>query len=969
MELRYYSEIPEANGVTDFRGSTEVFSTDQRIDYLKTYEQLAGQFFDNPDWDQKVVTDEEAKDRLAAIKPQPLPEVRKRIPLSTWKWMGFKPGIIEKDETSLAAWSKYPGVQVRDESLHVEQTELTHAIPAQAWRFMMRWQATMKNPGEASFQIGATFEAGFSSDGSLFYEGQDGKVSAGAYEPGKTYQFMVDVDLENGGFNLYIDGQKTADFVPTKSTDPVNTFGIKSTGGLVVDNLYGDGYVKTVFTDNTNSRDVPFSIDTIIDENFSVRPDIQGWSQAGYDDSEWATCELPYPHGGQRFKGESLYLRKEVSLGDFTAVELNFETIDPGGEVWVNGEVVHVQHNRLPATLDISKYLKKNATNLIAVRVFPNKVKVTNRHTSADLYTGWFAGRAWLDLRADSYVKDLFVYATEVGPETKVQVNAVLRNDHWYKEEREIHSFNAFEGTAKLTVTPWFPEESDTPVFEQSYPVYLRMERDFEWQQEITLDNPGLWSPDTPNLYKFSLTLEDEQQNAIDDVVITTGLRVISQEGGTFRINGKPSVMNGALLFAYKTPLEDIARTVRSGPDYWLVKELMMIKRLNANTVRMSIHHGTRGGVNDPRFAEYGDQLGVMFQWTTGTWVRTGSPWLLDFDALSVYVKQVRNHPSIVMWQPGNHPEFLNFRDEGNAWMTKIYSQIYPNDPSRLISSTASNSRFGDDGAPNDTGTKFKNGERLDDPGVWMDPMIARGSMEHATGYATDWSSLRKFPYPDDFVDQQGWRKGGFRVEYLTSSDRAWFDFESEESAGHPNEDLIKGKPYSGYRSYEVRYDDKTIGRRLTPDEWRKSQAWQGFSAFEAYKKKRWFDYDGQAWCTLHGGGNSGTYEKPLIDYHGHSKIVFHTVKMAFQEVLATSQSVDLVYGSEDHIPVIAMNQGEEKKVTVKVDAKDINGNLLAEKVYNDVTLPAGRTVTKLDPFKPRFKEEGYVVVEYTVTR
>jgi hypothetical protein len=63
------------------------------------------------------------------------------------------------------------------------------------------------------------------------------------------------------------------------------------------------------------------------------------------------------------------------------------------------------------------------------------------------------------------------------------------------------------------------------------------------------------------------------------------------------------------------------------------------------------------------------------------------------------------------------------------------------------------------------------------------------------------------------------------------------------------------------------------------------------------------------------------------------------------------------------------MNQGEEKKVTVKVDAKDINGNLLAEKVYNDVTLPAGRTVTKLDPFKPRFKEEGYVVVEYTVTR
>jgi hypothetical protein len=212
-------------------------------------------------------------------------------------------------------------------------------------------------------------------------------------------------------------------------------------------------------------------------------------------------------------------------------------------------------------------------------------------------------------------------------------------------------------------------------------------------------------------------------------------------------------------------------------------------------------------------------------------------------------------------------------------------------------------------------------------------------------------------------------RRVGAKKDYLASSDRAWFDFESEESVGHPNEDLIKGKPYSGYRSYEVRYDDKTIGRRLSPEEWRESQAWQGFSAFEAYRKKRWFDYDGQAWCTLHGGGNSGTYEKPLIDYHGHSKIVFHTVKMAFQEVLAGSQSVDLVYGPEDQIPVIAMNLGEEKNVTVQVHVRDIDGNLLAEKVYSEVTLPAGRTVTELGPFKPRFKEEGYVVVEYTVTR
>jgi beta-galactosidase/beta-glucuronidase len=526
---------------------------------------------------------------------------------------------------------------------------------------------------------------------------------------------------------------------------------------------------------------------------------------------------------------------------------------------------------------------------------------------------------------------------------------------------------NTFSGGVKIAFFPWFPEESSEAVFEATYPVSLRLGRDFSVSREIQLKDAGLWTPETPNLYKVVATLVDHVGNPVDDLVVTTGLRVISQDGGTFRLNGEPAVMNGALLFGYKNPLEDIARTLRCGPDYWLVKQLMMVNRLNGNTLRMSIHHGNKGGINDPRFAEYADQLGVMFQWSTGTWVRSGSPWQLEFDKLPVYVKQVRNHPSIVMWQPGNHPKFLNYEEEGRTWMEEVYNAIYPHDPSRLISPTASNSRFGDDGAPNSEGTRLESGKKLEDPGAWNAPMMARGDMEHATGYATDWSTLREFPYPEAFEDQQGWRRTGFRVDYLNSPHKAWFDFESEESAGHPNQDLRKGKPYSGYRSYEVRYDDETIGRRLASSEWRESQAWQGFSAFEAYKKKRWLDYDGQIWCTLHGGGNSASYEKPLIDYLGYGKISYHTVKMAFQEVLACSGNVDIVYGPSDTIPVVVMNYGEEKAVTVTVQAKDLKGTILQEKVYTDVLLPAGRSIRKLDPFTPAFNAEGFVVMEYSV--
>ena len=56
------------------------------------------------------------------------------------------------------------------------------------------------------------------------------------------------------------------------------------------------------------------------------------------------------------------------------------------------------------------KYLISGQKNILGVRVFPNKVEHTNRHTSADLYTGAFAGRGWIDFRDDRYIEDVFVY-------------------------------------------------------------------------------------------------------------------------------------------------------------------------------------------------------------------------------------------------------------------------------------------------------------------------------------------------------------------------------------------------------------------------------------------------------------------------------------------------------------------------------------------------------------------------------
>jgi len=951
FELRYFTPDPKADGVTDFKGKTEYFDTNQRVKYLETYEAYARQFFNNPNWNKLVVTDEEAKNIADGIKPQPLPQIRNKMLLNDWKCLGYKDSQHKERLSEIEKWNAHKDLVVKDENLLFQKkAEFAIPIPDQTWRSLFKLNVFIPAEGKFEWNLGE-----------VIHIDQKGL-------PNNRWVFIsVDLDLENEKYNLTIDGSKIVDFKDINLEAPVNLLTFKASKGVRMDNIHCVQYDKVKFTKDKNSRDVPFLLHTFLLEDFKLKPTIKDWQEMDYDDALWEAHKIPFPHGGERFKDESLYMRKIVRVPDFKVAEFNLETIDPGGEIWVNGHVVHVQHNRYPVKMDISKYLIPGKDNIIGIRVFPNQVKHRNRHTSSDRYTGAFAGRGWIDFRDDKYIEDVFTYTKSIaGNKATIGFTAELRNNDWQFEEREMKKIREFKGSLNVKIIKWFPVEEEVPVSEHNYPLNIRMYHEFKLEKDIEIENPDLWTYQNPGLYKVVCTLEDEAGNKLDDFVTTTGIRTISQEGGTFRINGIPEMMNGALLFAYKYPLEDIARTVRSGDEYWLVKAIEMIKRMNANTIRMSIHHGMSGGVNDPRLAEIGDQLGVMFQWTTSTWVRTGSPWALDFEGLPLFVNQVRNHPSIIMWQVGNHPQFRGYEIDGLDWFTKVYESIYPNDPSRFIVPVGNHSRLGN-GIPNDAGTLNLRGDTIKEKTAWTAPMITRGNFDHTTSYGADWTTLRQYPYPKNFSGDMGWRETGFRTDYLDSKERAYFDYESEESAGQPNWELRKGKPSYQVKSYELEYDNGSIGRQLSVDEWRTSQAWQAFSGYEAYRKKRWLDYDGQAWCTLHGGGNTATYQKPLIDYYGYSKIVFHTIKMVFQPVLAGSKNVDIVYGKNDKIPLVIMNMGNKKVVNLKVSVKTPKGKTISEKVFPNIALHEGRSITNPGDWSPDLTKEGFYVFEYEI--
>jgi hypothetical protein len=266
FELRYFSSDAKANGETDFKGPTAVFTTEDRLRYLQAYARYARNFYNDPKWNKLVVSDAEATQVLQAIKPRPLPAVRKRIPLDEWKWTGSRPGQREERVQRLAEWQKTPGVQLAGGELHYTgSAPLNWTFKPQPWRMSLQWRARVPAANlHAGFLLSDVVETGFAGDGTLYYRTGSGEVAAGRYRAGQWVEFKVEIDQESKSYNLYIDGDLRADFVPVLKDGPVNALRVNGVKGLAIDDVWGVGYLSNVKDDDIHSRDVPYSIATFV---------------------------------------------------------------------------------------------------------------------------------------------------------------------------------------------------------------------------------------------------------------------------------------------------------------------------------------------------------------------------------------------------------------------------------------------------------------------------------------------------------------------------------------------------------------------------------------------------------------------------------------------------------------------------------------------------------------------------------
>lgn len=927
FEFRAVNSNPKANGETDFKGRTAVFNTEERVAFLNAYADYAAAWFGDPKLDTLAVPPAAAQAELARIKPLPLPSVRRSIRLNDgWKQTGRATQAFEHP----APWRTLPSAKLADGALHLPAGTATILELSQSagWRFELSWRARLASAGTA-----AVWRFGTSPAATVALTEADG-----------WHAFRLQADLLNQRAYVSRDGRRVGEFplsIPAGDSAPM---AFTATGAFDLDDL--------VFIDYRPTKDVeaPYTAVVLADDAFELQPDLHGWSTPDYRDDAWSETMLPAVRGGFREAGEDLYLRRRIKLPAARRAWLEVEALDPSGEIYLNGTLVATITNRRPVFVDVTPQVRAGA-NLLALKVNHFVLNNPMHHAPADRAIGWFAGRTTLHLLSGEVgLRDLRVHTATLG------ADGAARQSHTVVVDNA--GDRPFTGTLAIAYRAWFPVEGKVLTTQRlSVTVAARSTREIVLPVELTRAEP--WSPERPVLYAVSATLTDDAGTPVDDVVTTTGIRTVAQRDGKLLLNNQPAMLNGAQIMGFRPApaVEHSAKFNRCAPALALLTEMLAVKRMGGNLLRVHAHAAkdTPDGINDPRIPEMADQLGLWLIACPPFWIREGDERHIDYDAIGPCIRQVYNHPSIVIWEVSNHPNTFKSDDSPertHTFVRRSVTAVLAHDTSRLISPTTfwQHTHYA-----NDLGTIDRKGRAITPVPEYTHPLVTRGTQDAITGYGAEWSRLREWPT-------------GLAADTLRNRIRAWFNFEHEESAAQPNWNLSAGWPWHRLRSYEDAYEKGSIGRILNFEEWRASQAWQAFSAYESMRKQIWRGVSGFSWCTIEGGANSGTYGKPLLDPLGHAKLAWHLHKMVFQPVLAGSDNVDVVYGPQDKIVPCVFNLGRARAAVLTVTVRTPAGRILDEHRFPGLHLAGGRSLLKLPALQAKLPSDGYCVIEYTVT-
>jgi beta-galactosidase len=316
-------------------------------------------------------------------------------------------------------------------------------------------------------------------------------------------------------------------------------------------------------------------------------------------------------------------------------ISIDFEGVYMNTDVYLNGEHLYNHpYGYTEFSVDITDKIDFKKSNLLVVEV-KNEGRNSRWYSGSGIYR-----HVWLTINNPVHVKKWGTIITTpvVSSENAlVLVKNIIENE---SAQSEV-----------ITVTNIIIDEEGKTVSEGKSTNTIDFQGSASFDRTFEVDNPELWSPETPSLYTLKTLVQNSDSEILDETETSFGIRSIefTVEDG-FLLNGIPTLLKGGCVHHDNGPLGAAAY------DRAEERRVELLKASGYNAIRCAHNPPS------PAFLDACDRIGmIVIDESFDMWNMGKNPqdyhlyfkdwWKKDIEAM---VFRDRNHPSIIMWSTGN---------------------------------------------------------------------------------------------------------------------------------------------------------------------------------------------------------------------------------------------------------------------------------------------------------------------------
>jgi beta-galactosidase len=411
-----------------------------------------------------------------------------------------------------------------------------------------------------------------------------------------------------------------------------------------------------------------------------------------FDDNSWRTLTVPHdwsieepPNeknptggGGGYFPAGIGWYRKAFTVPPSwkgKRICLEFDGVSGETTVYLNGQRLGIHpYSYTSFRFDITSQINLSAKNILSVRV-DNSLQPNSR---------WYSGSGIY-----RHVRVVVTEPVHVAP-WGVFVSTPTVSTSSAKVVIKTKVQNDTSEASAVTVTTILLGPNGVKSSEPDKKIELQPGRSAEVDQEVTIAQPALWSPESPRMYR-GITRIAKNGKLLDEVETPFGVRSLawSVEQGVL-LNGKSIKLAGGGVHHDNGPLGAAAF------DRAEERKVELLKAAGFNAVR------TAHNPPSSAFLDACDRLGLLVLdepfdvWTISKrkydYARFFHDWWQqDVDAM---VNRDRNHPSVIIWGIGNEiPEV--YAPEGASIAKELAARVRLLDPTRPLTQAYPGATYG----------------------------------------------------------------------------------------------------------------------------------------------------------------------------------------------------------------------------------------------------------------------------------